>query len=49
MTITAKIGTVTHSAVITIHASKLVGMILMPTYVLNLNTCKCTLTLDGTG
>lgn len=44
---TAKIGTVTLPASTTVVASKLVGMTLTPSYVLNLYTTRCTLQLNG--
>ena len=47
VTISATIGATTNTADTTVHASKLVGMTLMPGYVLNLQTVRCTLTLDG--
>jgi hypothetical protein len=47
VTISAKIGTTTNTASTTIHASQLLGMTLMPSYVLNLQTTRCTITLDG--
>jgi len=45
--VSATIGSTTHSVAITVHASQLVGMTIMPNYVLNLDTVRCTLTLDG--
>lgn len=47
VTFTAKIGTVTQTSVVTVVASKLVGMSLNPSYVLNLYTTRCTLQLNG--
>lgn len=47
VTISAKIGTTTHTATVLVQASKLSGMTLNPSYVLNLTTSKCTLTMSG--
>jgi hypothetical protein len=45
--ISAKIGTVTHSVTVTVHASTVTQLTIMPNYVLNLKTVRFTLTLDG--
>lgn len=45
--VTATIGSKSVSATTTIHASQLVGMTLTPSYVLNLQTVRCTIALDG--
>src|SRR5262249_4386570 len=42
VTISAKIGTTTHSVIVTVHASTLTGLTIMPNYVLNLKTVKVT-------
>jgi len=47
ITLTAKIGATTVTKTVTIHASNISGMTITPNYVLNLNTVRCTITLDG--
>ncbi len=47
VTISATIGSVTHTVGTTVQASKLKGMTLNPSYCLNLTTTKCSLVLSG--
>ena len=47
VTISATIGSVTHTVGTTVQASKLMGMTLNPSYCLNLTTTKCSLVLSG--
>lgn len=47
VTVSATIGTTTHSANTTIQASKLTAITLNPSYALNLTTTKCSLALSG--